>query len=192
MGVWIEIVKTVALKTERNVTPFMGVWIEMFLLSVLSAGLQTSLPLWECGLKYEEADRGREDGGVTPFMGVWIEIYCLCYPRTILKVTPFMGVWIEILLLLLCRFLLPEVTPFMGVWIEIYIRLFLRFVEGSLPLWECGLKFSSSRKYSAPGMVTPFMGVWIEIRIISAAKASIFVTPFMGVWIEILYVENSA
>ena len=64
--------------------------------------------------------------------------------------------------------------------------------NGSLPLWECGLKFPVTAPAAAAFFVTPFMGVWIEIRIISAAKASIFVTPFMGVWIEILYVENSA
>ena len=32
------------------VTPFMGVWIEMFAIRTLST-LSESLPLWECGLK---------------------------------------------------------------------------------------------------------------------------------------------
>ena len=56
------------------VTPFMGVWIEIYMLKLFAQSLY-----------------------VTPFMGVWIEIFLffLCLPSN--SVTPFMGVWIEML-----------------------------------------------------------------------------------------------
>ena len=58
--------------TERNVTPFVGVWIETWSYIRLLNSLQ-----------------------VTPFVGVWIETGrasdCCCLDC----VTPFVGVWIE-------------------------------------------------------------------------------------------------
>ena len=35
--------------------------------------------------------------------------------------------------------------------------------EGSLPSWECGLKFVKNTKEISPNPVTPLVGVWIEI-----------------------------
>ena len=58
---------------EDNVTPFMGVWIEIQLNCDFSA---TAI--------------------VTPFMGVWIEIIFGSLAQLVRAVTPFMGVWIEI------------------------------------------------------------------------------------------------
>ena len=60
-------------------------------------------------------------------------------------VTPCVGVWIEIEML-------PQitgfavVTPCVGVWIEIaYSWTALTRSGGSLPAWECGLKFLKVR-----------------------------------------------
>ena len=73
-GVWIEIaVRKREYRGWTGVTPFAGVWIEM------NAWLQArrhmaSLPLRECGLKYQKNITASFDGNVTPFAGVWIEI----------------------------------------------------------------------------------------------------------------------
>ena len=80
-------------------------------------GYPLSLPLRECGLKYQPKGRywgvepchslcGSVDWNrsqchsaadrVTPFAGVWIEIQNYVHPRSVIRVTPFAGVWIEI------------------------------------------------------------------------------------------------
>ena len=98
------------------VTPYVGVWIEMWCYGILKKG------------EY-----------VTPYVGVWIEMMKWIKYMSILFVTPYVGVWIEIAeyFQLLQNGL---VTPYVGVWIEInvssgFIHSFL-----SLPTWECGLK----------------------------------------------------
>jgi len=100
------------------VTPFTGVWIEIFGLSIN--------PVFD---------------HVTPFTGVWIEIRLGRLFHLYCTVTPFTGVWIEIGNPRQCseldrwshpsrvcglKFLMrihprrqAEVTPFTGVWIEI-------------------------------------------------------------------------
>ena len=55
-----------------SVTPFVGVWIEILLLS-----------FYHCPLH------------VTPFVGVWIEIQQRKLGTRSQSVTPFVGVWIE-------------------------------------------------------------------------------------------------
>ena len=86
---------------NKNVTPFVGVWIEIVLHLILV--LYTN---------------------VTPFVGVWIEIHELVHLDRSMSVTPFVGVWIEIKMLKK-EDAKPIVTPFVGVWIEIKIRIFL-------------------------------------------------------------------
>ena len=56
------------------------------------------------------------------------------------SVTPFVGVWIEIPI---CGAGSAElkVTPFVGVWIEIRETCLFEKKKGSLPSWECGLKY---------------------------------------------------
>ena len=58
---------------EAIVTPFAGVWIEIF-----------------------TPNSHHDDEDVTPFAGVWIEIRHLRKYINLLLVTPFAGVWIEI------------------------------------------------------------------------------------------------
>ena len=72
-------------------------------------------------------------------MGVWIEIKIRTPLTDLTNVTPCMGVWIEICWLTKNGKIVP-VTPCMGVWIEILKQLNDEMKNGSLPVWECGLK----------------------------------------------------
>ena len=81
--------------TFPNVTPLVGVWIEIF----------------DC-LLYTHIDK------VTPLVGVWIEIIVSSDGKTQLGVTPLVGVWIEIYKGRK-RLYFELVTPLVGVWIEI-------------------------------------------------------------------------
>ena len=56
-----------------KVTPLAGVWIEIDL-KIVDTETFTSLPLRECGLKYEIRYSGLHGNRVTPLAGVWIEI----------------------------------------------------------------------------------------------------------------------
>ena len=116
MGVWIEIELEAKLQLKESVTPCMGVWIEMTCALLLAVN-DTSLPVWECGLKYVKHYFSASSASVTPCMGVWIEI---CYSRSVIQSS--------------------SVTPCMGVWIEIKICLKSSSLVLSLPVWECGLK----------------------------------------------------
>ncbi len=57
------------------VTPFAGVWIEIFIRSAISMPIVSSLPSRECGLKYPLLQMIQHRLQVTPFAGVWIEIF---------------------------------------------------------------------------------------------------------------------
>ena len=125
----------------HQVTPFVGVWIEIIRRQTWYQKTQChslrgsvdwnqrsavtinqwlmSLPSWECGLKSEVAVIVAIPSLVTPFVGVWIEII-LKYPQLIVY----------------------KVTPFVGVWIEIQNQKFQEHLDNtSLPSWECGLKY---------------------------------------------------
>ena len=78
------------------VTPFVGVWIEIYQSCEEAMMSVTSLPSWECGLKFRTPQANNVDLHVTPFVGVWIEIPSRLMRDTVGKVTPFVGVWIEI------------------------------------------------------------------------------------------------
>ena len=117
MGVWIEIQNTKRIEVLNEVTPFVGVWIEIMMYTMYCAPFK-SLPSWECGLKSPLFLLFLYFLLVTPFVGVWIEIHCLARSRSPPSVTPFVGVWIEISWICQER-LGKRVTPFVGVWIEI-------------------------------------------------------------------------
>ena len=51
----------------------------------------------------------------------------------------------------------------MGVWIEIIGDSGKKTQDMSLPLWECGLKYSIPSHPPITFIVAPFVGVWIEI-----------------------------
>ena len=127
---------------STEVTPFVGVWIEITFYYMWCSMYPRSLPSWECGLKYYwyifwffsllgHSLRGSVD---------WNQLYSVQ------------------------MFLSYRVTPFVGVWIEIIMEMTNYSMENwSLPSWECGLKSSWVPKLGGKGMVTPFVGVWIEI-----------------------------
>ena len=92
--------------------------LKSLVLAVL-AGYDLSLPVRECGLKYQRTHTVLAAPEVTPRAGVWIEIE----KGKPMEKTEF-------------------VTPRAGVWIEIRPRSFppCRPVS-SLPVRECGLKY---------------------------------------------------
>ena len=120
MGVWIEIAIFRAFAAFSNVTPLVGVWIEIYQLNSGYQVLFSSLPSWECGLKSITFLALVKYVSVTPLVGVWIEILTKeqtlidvlslpswecglksCYNdynESTLYVTPLVGVWIEILI----------------------------------------------------------------------------------------------
>ena len=57
-----------------HVTPFVGVWIEIFSGEPAEINHWMSLPSWECGLKFWLRKLNKMEAVVTPFVGVWIEI----------------------------------------------------------------------------------------------------------------------
>ena len=79
------------------VTPFAGVWIEIYVQLGRQNGKSLSLPSRECGLKYSLRSVHMQTANVTPFAGVWIEMCSGSGMRTVILVTPFAGVWIEII-----------------------------------------------------------------------------------------------
>ena len=121
-----------------------------------------SLPLWECGLKYN------------------------CYLLTHLgtSVTPLVGVWIEIAMLVhTCHN--SSSLPLWECGLKCGIISGVNTAIGSLPLWECGLKYIIHSDCMICGIVTPLVGVWIEIHQAGRKNHGLFVTPLVGVWIEI-------
>ena len=139
VGVWIEISVLSVPKTIALVTPCVGVWIEMFFLHSLD-------------IKH----------GVTPCVGVWIEISFYSFWLKCSFVTPCVGVWIEIMSGFVYR-TVCLVTPCVGVWIEIRETFKNSPVSGGHSLrgsvdWNVFI-FHFFRDF----LVTPCVGVWIEI-----------------------------
>ena len=56
-----------------------------------------------------------------------------------------------------------HVTPLAGVWIEILKEDISTKITKSLPLRECGLKYTEECRKVYNIIVTPLAGVWIEI-----------------------------
>ena len=131
-------------RTNRiYVTPFTGVWIEIFITSFSSKIL---VP-------------------VTPFTGVWIEINIrIIVFNKILKVTPFAGVWIEIInptypyFSSNNRHFLRGSVDWNFCVINYNLVCCCHSLRGSVD-WNCPTKHTIFKK----PCVTPFMGVWIEI-----------------------------
>ena len=76
VGVWIEIYAYTEEMARKEVAPFVGVWIEIINCGTFGLNWNWSLPLWECGLKYENILIYHIISTVAPFVGVWIEILC--------------------------------------------------------------------------------------------------------------------
>ena len=64
VGVWIETCEGSALVVRKVVTPYVGVWIETFIKQV-EISLKWSHPTWVCGLKHERYYRQKNFWGHT-------------------------------------------------------------------------------------------------------------------------------
>ena len=95
MGAWIETDK-ILLPTHRYiVAPFVGAWIETDG-KALTAGVATSLPSWERGLKpCLLLSQFLQGYSVAPFVGAWIETARCGNRYENFLVAPFVGAWIE-------------------------------------------------------------------------------------------------
>ena len=84
---------------------------------------QTSLPMWERGLKFKWEWHWSQQG-VAPHVGAWIEINKPSCP-------------------------IPKglVAPHVGAWIEINNSIQQAAVDRSLPMWERGLKCCRVERY---------------------------------------------
>ena len=73
VGVWIEIAELFCAYHPAFVAPLVGVWIEIdrSLIFILHS---SSLPSWECGLKYLRHPARQAVLLVAPLVGVWIEM----------------------------------------------------------------------------------------------------------------------
>ena len=76
------------------------------------------------------------------------------------------------------------VTPLAGVWSEIGMSMNGRKSVLSLPLRECGLKYTAIAFSFIADCVTPLAGVWIEIYGRRLIDRFHHVTPLAGVWIR--------
>ena len=72
------------------------------------------------------------------------------------------------------------------MWIEIINSVCPLGGHKSLPLRECGLKYSGMFVLPLMLNVTPLAGVWIEIGRMHIPHYIVYVTPLAGVWIEII------
>ena len=95
-GVWIEIAAYPDKTDPNDVTPLAGVWIEIFNTIALSI-CTTSLPLRECGLKYEGFHGPGENGRRSlPLRECGLKWCYISETQPQSVVTPLAGVWIEI------------------------------------------------------------------------------------------------
>ena len=73
MGAWIEMRTGKRNPCRGGVAPLVGAWIEIVEMQ-LNENKQTSLPLWERGLKFTGIEKSDDLYGVAPLVGAWIEI----------------------------------------------------------------------------------------------------------------------
>ena len=167
------------------VTPFAGVWIEIYWLTTEYKRTTSSLPSRECGLKCISlillllADR------VTPFAGVWIEIVSYGLYSISFTSLPSRECGLKSFCLPFFSSSAPSL-PSRECGLKLIALLWESFIVSSLPSRECGLKSFWSFSLRIAVLVTPFAGVWIEIPVApEIALTRDIVTPFAGVWIEI-------
>ena len=117
MGAWIETYQAIKNRLLSVVAPHVGAWIETWSLC-RCLHLQTSLPMWERGLKQHLETDEVLHHHVAPHVGAWIE-------------TPLMWTF--------CSH--ASVAPHVGAWIETKKENDIKNPEMvSLPMWERGLK----------------------------------------------------
>ncbi len=100
---------------------------------------------------------------VTPCVGVWIEIAAVCDILDRYAVTPCVGVWIEIDRAETINNLMGGSLPAWECGLKFYVAGMKIMSYMSLPAWECGLKSKKEKSCGKNITVTPCVGVWIEI-----------------------------
>ena len=124
-------------------------------------------------------------------MGVWIEIAQLDCKGPVHAVTPLVGVWIEIAIVTTTT-ACAHVTPLVGVWIEISNSNTSTAHHGkSLPLWECGLKYSLDIIILYSTLSLPLWECGLKCSQWEMSTQRLKVTPLVGVWIEIDTVKSA-
>ena len=96
MGVWIEIVSGTRTYPCGIVTPLVGVWIEICIISDIASWISHVTPLVGVWIEIFKGKNRTIISIVTPLVGVWIEIPPKTEKTSAKAVTPLVGVWIEI------------------------------------------------------------------------------------------------
>ena len=155
----------------------------------LIASTASSLPSWECGLKYMHVPYLFSRLSVAPFVGVWIEIekkwkkHIRILSRSLRGSVDWNNPPISVNNWANSRSLRGSVDwnqfleivtdvphwslPSWECGLKSTIGGFIPLVTESLPSWECGLKFSLWYLRNLEVRVAPFVGVWIEISFAS-------------------------
>ena len=145
-----------------NVTPFVGVWIEIVLQSI-TITCSPSLPSWECGLKLRMDCKRMQSWWCHSLRGSVDWNFKRTFLIDFLFGHSLRGSvdWNSQCVL---RIFWIVVTPFVGVWIEIII-----YCKNHKVKKGHSLRGSVDWNYRVPDRitedrVTPFVGVWIEIN----------------------------
>ena len=189
--------------TERVVTPFVGVWIETWLICVKN-NIVVSHPSWVCGLKPIlsinlitcQLSHPSWVCGLKQIIGGYYESKNMSHPSWVCGLKP--GRWRihhqeECHTLRGCVDWNIKYGKFKkrakchtlrgcvdwNTWQ--HLRYCLILVTPFVGVWIETVPLSVREQ---PIMVTPFVGVWIETSVTATALLSRVVTPFVGVWIE--------
>ena len=141
VGVWIEIPCQNLWIRGDAVTPCVGVWIEIVSNIFTIACKSTSLPAWECGLKYLISEYNALTGLSLPAWECGLKFICAWAISN----------WNN-------GHSLRGSVDWNMLW-----AVKRGWTQASLPAWECGLK--SHRPFTTMWqfVVTPCVGVWIEM-----------------------------
>ena len=96
VGAWIEIQIYILLSTNATVAPLVGAWIEIFLQDDAEVEYKMSLPSWERGLKFVQANDYTMSIVSLPSWERGLKYYHLRAEECFLRVAPLVGAWIEI------------------------------------------------------------------------------------------------
>ena len=183
-GVWIEMWPFSRNALHTLVTPLAGVWIEIKLPYTQLFPTKLSLPLRECGLKFQNEKFRDLMSGSLPLRECGLK----CSNWWLF------GMWLLSLPLRECGLKFPEfygdenlpgVTPLAGVWIEIAKQDISDPCPKSLPLRECGLKSGKGLPAIFHFCHSPCGSVDWNLKRIKSPSRYCKVTPLAGVWIEI-------
>ena len=166
------------------VTPYVGVWIEIFNDVTNSLIAATSLPTWECGLKFRLPSYNKFLTMSLPTWECGLKSATVTFAWFVSRSLPTWECGLKSVVVG-SEYNKGTSLPTWecglkfgsgirrSVWIRHSLRgsvdwnLFVCFISEaistSLPTWECGLKSLILRTVCVSDTVTPYVGVWIEI-----------------------------